>query len=152
MRLLLLVGTERPELALRGEDALDGLGAERADQLVLEIGVAHVEAEALHVFAREVRAEPGALERPAEGVLLARVAQPCQPHAPLRAPQPSEERPDRLRAADRHDGDALSVEVVPPPLRERFERRLVARTFHQHDGAWIGGQMGQVAHDESVGV
>jgi hypothetical protein len=45
------------QVALRRDHALDGVGAERADQLVLEIGVADGEAGPL-----QVGSEPGALE------------------------------------------------------------------------------------------
>src|SRR5467141_2440537 len=50
-------GTERPELALRGDDPLDRGGAEGADQLVFQVGDAHVEAEPFQVVEGRHRAE-----------------------------------------------------------------------------------------------
>ena len=72
---LLLQGAERPELTLAVDDPLHRIGAERTDELVLEVDVADVEAERLHGVAIEARAEAGPLERPPEVVLLARIAQ-----------------------------------------------------------------------------
>ena len=46
---LLLEGPERAEVAVRLDDLLDGFRAERADQLVLEVGVADEEAEPFHL-------------------------------------------------------------------------------------------------------
>jgi len=133
VRLLLLVRAERAKLSLLGEEPLDGIGAEGPDQLVLEVGVAHVEPEPLHVGSREVGAEAGALERPAEAALFAGVAQPGEPHPPVLERQPGQERPERLRAADRDDGDALRGEVAPAPFRERFQRGAVAQPLDDDD-------------------
>jgi hypothetical protein len=49
-----------------------------------------------------------------------------------------QEASDRLRAADRHDRDALSVEVAASALGERFECARVARPFDEYDrpGQW----------------
>ena len=75
---LLLEGAERCELTLSVDDPFDGGGAEAADQLVLEVCLAHVEAESLHVGASEVGAEPGPLERAMEVALLPGVAETRQ--------------------------------------------------------------------------
>ena len=56
-------------------NAFDRVGAESADQLVLQVGLAHEEAEGLHVGAREVAAEARLLERAPVVALLRRVAQ-----------------------------------------------------------------------------
>ena len=71
---LLLQGAERPQLALGVDDSFHRLGTEGADELVLQVGHADVEAQPLQVGATEVRAEAGTLERSAEVILLALVA------------------------------------------------------------------------------
>jgi hypothetical protein len=53
---LLLKRAERAEVAMRAHDLLDGLSAKRANQLVLEIRFADVEAEFLHCAARQLDA------------------------------------------------------------------------------------------------
>ena len=67
---LLLHRAEGSEPSLRLDDALDRRGSEGADQLVLQIRVADVEPECLHVGAREVGAEVGPLEGASEVALL----------------------------------------------------------------------------------
>src|SRR5262249_59071819 len=95
---LLLERAERPEVALRLEHSLDRRGTERADQLVLEILDANVEAELRHVVASEPGTETRAFEAAAKDSLLARVAQTGEPSVrPLRA-EPRPEPADRLRA------------------------------------------------------
>ena len=51
--------------------------------------------------------------------------------------------PDRLRASDRNDRDALCVEVAAAALGERFDRALVAGPFDEHDGT-------RLLHGETV--
>jgi lipoyl(octanoyl) transferase len=132
-RRLLLERAERADVSLRLDDSLDAVGSEGADQLVLQIRVAHVEAEALHVRPVEVAAEPRVLERSPEVTLLGRVAESCQPDtAPPRA-ELVDEAPDRLGAADRHDGDTLGGKVATPPLGEGFEREPVADPLDEDD-------------------
>src|SRR6266511_4794784 len=57
LRGLLLQGAERLQLALGVDELFDGRSAEGADQLVLQVCDAYVEAERLHPCASEVRAE-----------------------------------------------------------------------------------------------
>ena len=65
-----------PEVALHVDDRLHGVRSERADQLVLEIGLADVEAEPFEVRASLGGAEAGTLEAAPELALLAGVAEP----------------------------------------------------------------------------
>ena len=58
MRGLLLVRPEGLQLPFGLDDLEHELHAEAADQFVLEIGVAHEEADGLHLGAREVRPKP----------------------------------------------------------------------------------------------
>ena len=53
-----LQGAERPDLSLSIDDLLDGIGAECADQLLLQIDHAHVEAQPFHLDSSEVGAGP----------------------------------------------------------------------------------------------
>ena len=59
---LLLEGTEESKLALRLYDPFHSGNPKRADQFVLEVGNADVEAESFHVDAVEFGAEAGSLQ------------------------------------------------------------------------------------------
>jgi len=131
-RRLLLEGAEGPEVSVRLDDLLHSRGAERADQLILQIRDAHVEAQPLHVGTSEAGAESGPIEAAPELSLLCVVVETCHPDVmPLR-PVQLEELSDCLGAADRHDGDALCFQVAAAALGERFERDLVADSFDEH--------------------
>ena len=131
---LLLQGSERAKVSVLLDDPLNGVDAECTNQLLFKIGDAHEETQTFHVVAREVGAEPGALQRAAEVAFFSRVAEPRQLHVePLRS-ESMQEPPDRLRTADRHHGDAFCVEVPASASGERFERALVAEPFDEHHG------------------
>src|SRR5688572_23038463 len=126
---LLLEGAEGSEIAVGVDDLFHRGGAESADQLVLQVCDAHVEPKRFHVDASEFGAEAGSLEAASEVALLSFVTEPRQPDVePLRA-EPTQEPSYRLRASDRHDRDALSVEVSTTALSERFDCALVADPF-----------------------
>src|SRR5215208_1539545 len=76
---LFLERAKRSEVALGVGDLLHGLGAESADQLVLQVYDADIEAQRLHLGASEVEAEAGALEAAPKVPLLAGVAEARQP-------------------------------------------------------------------------
>ncbi len=75
LRRLLLQGAERPHLTLLADDLLDRGRPEGPDQLVLEVGVAHVEPKCFHLHLREVAAQPGATQSSAEVIHLAGVVE-----------------------------------------------------------------------------
>ncbi len=130
---LLLEGAERSKLTLSIDDLFHGGRTEGADQLILQVCHAHVEAECFHLVAGEIGAEAGPLEAALEVALLAGVAKTRQPDVePLRA-EPVQEASDGLRAPDWHNRDALSVEIPTTALGERFERALVADPFDEND-------------------
>jgi hypothetical protein len=132
-RRLLLEGAEGPEVALRVEDGFDRRGAVSADQLVLEVRVTNVETQPFHIDAGEAGAEAGPLETAPEDVLLARITETGQPRVQPLGAEPSEEASYRLRTSDRHDGNALAVEIPTAACSEGFERDLVADPFDEHD-------------------
>jgi hypothetical protein len=141
-RRLLLERAEGSKVSLSVHNLLDGGGAESADQLVLQVGDAHVETERFHVGASEVGAEAGLLETALEVTLLSGVTETSQPDVkPLRAEQ-IQEASYGLRATDRHNGNALGVQIATPALGERFECRLVAGPFDEDDRTQVdaGGQ------------
>ena len=107
---LLLQLAQRPELTLGRDDLLDGRDAEGADQLVLEVGHADVEAERRHPGAVEVDAEAGALEAAREVALLARVAEARQPDLAPVGSELTEMAADVLRSAHGDDRHTLGVE------------------------------------------
>ena len=119
---------------MRLDDLLDRVDTEGADQLLFEVGDAHVEAQAFHVVAREVDAEPGTLEAAAEVAFLLCVAEAGQFHVQSLRAESLQEPPDRLCPSDRHDGDALRDELAAAARGERFNRALIADPFDQHDG------------------
>jgi hypothetical protein len=131
----MLEGAERSKLALSFDDVFDGGGAERADQLVLQVHDAHEETECFHVGASEVRAEARTLETAPERALLSDVAETGQSDvAPVWAEE-IQEVADARRTPDGHDGNSLGVKIPTPAPSERFERDLVADSFNQYDRA-----------------
>jgi hypothetical protein len=81
-----------------------------------------------------VGAEAGSFETALKNFFLARVTETSQVRVrPVRA-EPSEEAPDRVRTPDRHDRDALAVEIATAARRKGLERDLVADSFDEHDG------------------
>ena len=123
---LLLEGPEGAQVAVSLDHPLDGRRPERADQLVLEILDADVEAEPLKIRTSEVGSEPGPFQAAPEVALLGRVAEAGEPDVESLRPEVIQEPSYRLRAADRDDRDALGVEVPLVPLGKGLDRDLVA--------------------------
>src|SRR5579872_4197565 len=112
---LLAEDTERPELTLPGDEPLDRGGAEGPDQLVLQVGDAHVEAEPFQVAAGQHGAEARAVQAAPEVCLFPLVAQASQPGPqPARAEQ-VEKVPDVRGTAHRHHEDAFPAQVPAAP-------------------------------------
>jgi hypothetical protein len=132
-RRLLLERAEGSKLSLSVDDLLDGRGTKRADQLVLQVCDADEEAELFHLAAGQVGAEACSLETASEVALLCGVAQARQPEVEPLRPEHTEGFTYGLRTADRHDGNALSVEVPASALGECFECDLVADPFDEDD-------------------
>jgi len=130
---LLLEGAERPELTLSVDDLFHRGGAEGADQLVLQVCDAHVEAERLHIGATEVGAEAGPRQTAAEVALPPYVTEARQSEVEPPRTEQIQETPDVRCTPDRHDGNSLGVQVPTTALSQRFERELVADPFDQHD-------------------
>ena len=130
---LVLERAESSEVSLGLGDPLHGLGAVGADQLLLQVSDADIEAQLLHVVAREAGAQAYPLESSAEVALLAGVTETRQRDVESLRPELRKESPDGLCAADRHDRDALGVEIAATPLGECFERTLVADSFDEDD-------------------
>jgi hypothetical protein len=132
-RRLLLEGAEGSKVPLGVYDLFHGGGTESADQLVLQVGDAHVETESFHVGASEAGAEAGPLETAPEVALLSGVAEARQPNVkPLRTVQ-IQKAADGVRSPNWHNRHALGVKVPTSALSQRFERTLVADPFHEHD-------------------
>ena len=132
-RRLLLEGAEGSELSLSVDDLLHGGGTESANQLLLQVGDAHVETQPLHVDASEVRAEAGPLETALELALLRGVTETRQPDVEPLGAELTEEPRYGLRTPDRHDRDALGVEIPTAALSQRLDGALVADPFDEHD-------------------
>jgi hypothetical protein len=130
---LLLERAEGSKLSLSVDDLLDGRGTKRADQLVLQVCDADEETELFHLAAGQVGAEACTLETALEVALLGGVAQAGQPEVEPVRPEDIQELSYGLSTADRHDGNALSVEVPASALGECFDRELVADPFDEDD-------------------
>ena len=129
---------ERPkpvEIVVGPKDLLDPRRTERAYQLLFQIGDAHEEAEPLHVRARELGAETGALQCPSEDRLLAGIAKTREPRAIPACTEVLEELPDAMCASEAFDANARWREVDAAPLGKRFDRDLVTLPFDDHHGA-----------------
>ena len=109
----------------------DHVGAQRADELILQVCIAHVEAERFHAFAVEIGAEAGPLERAPKVALLAGVAEPRESDVESARAKAVECACDRLCATDRHDGDAFCLKVAAAPLCERLDGDLIAGSLDQ---------------------
>jgi hypothetical protein len=117
---LVLEGPEASELALGFDDLLDAGGSEAADQLVLEVGVADVQAGRVEAGAPEVSG-------------LAGVAETGEADA-LRDER-LEEGADVPGPADRDHGDALGREIAAAPGGQRLDGELIAHTFDKDGSA-----------------
>jgi hypothetical protein len=112
---------------------LDGGGSERADQLVLEICIAHVETEAFSLGAAVTSAEAGPLQSAPEVALLRSVAEARQSDVQPSRAESFQRTTDSLGTADGHDEYALCGEIPPSALGQRLERALVADPFDEND-------------------
>src|SRR5215472_3422892 len=123
------------EISLRVDERHDLGGADRADQLVLEIFVADVEAQPLHVRTRLGRADAGSDQTPPDDVLLANVAQARQFQSSSRGTKSHEVTRNPVCTARRQDHHALRIEVPAMPDGKRLDRDLVADALDKDDGA-----------------
>jgi hypothetical protein len=128
---------KRSKLTLRLDDLFHTGGTKAADQLVLQIGDAHIEPECLHLGPTEVGTEAGPLQTAPEVALLTSVTQPRQPDGQPPRTEPLQEVPDVPGTAHRHHGNALSGKTATTALSERLERDLVAAPLNQHDRRWV---------------
>jgi hypothetical protein len=131
LRLLL----ERPEaskVAVRVNHLYHRGGTEGTDQLVLQVRDADIETQPFEIGACEVGAEAGSLETMLEAALLGGVAETRQLEVEPLRPEPGDEASDCLRASDRHDGNALGLQIATAALSERLDRELVAGPFNEH--------------------
>ena len=130
---LVLEGPQLRQVALALDDALDLRCTEGADQLVLEVVHAHVEADLLHLRAGEIRSESGPLQAATNEPLLAGVAQPCQTETVLGCTQDPQVSRDVGGPTGRHDDDPLCRQGLPAPRGQGLDGRLVADALDQHD-------------------
>src|SRR5919108_584361 len=137
-RRLLLEGAEGSEVTVGGDLLLHGGGAEGANQLVLQVCIAHVKAQALHVGVSEAEAEAGPLESAPELTLLRGITEPRQSHVEPPRAVPIQEASDRLRTSHRHNDNPLGLEVPTAALGERFDRDSVAGALNEDHRASVG--------------
>jgi hypothetical protein len=130
---LLLQGAERSKLTLTVDDLFHGGGTESAYQLLLQVRHAHVETESFQIGASDGGTEAGTLEAAPEVALLCSVAETRELDVKPLSGEQIQEASDGLRTPDRHDGNALGVEIPTTARSERFERDLVAAPFDEHD-------------------
>jgi hypothetical protein len=132
-RRLLLEGAEGPKVSLSLNDVFDAGRTESADQLFLQVCDANVETQPFHIGPSEAGAEAGPLETAPELDLLCGVTETRKPEVQPLGPEPIQDPANGLRSPDRHDGDALGVEIPASASSERFQRGLVAEPFNEHD-------------------
>jgi hypothetical protein len=130
-RRLLLEGAKGSEIALSVEESFDGGKTERTYQLVLQVCNANVKAQPFHVDASEVGAEAGQLETAPEDFLLASVTETSQSRVRPAGAESGQELPYRLRTPDRHDRNALAVEIPTTARSEGLQRDLIADSFDE---------------------
>ena len=111
-------GCETSKLAVSVDDLFHRGRTERADQLLLQVSHADVEAERLHVRPGRGRAEAGTLERALKEAFLGGVAQTGQLDVEASRPEALDEAPDRLRT---------SIGTIDTPSAARFLPRRSAK-------------------------
>jgi hypothetical protein len=136
-RRLPLERAERSKLTLGLDNSFHTGGTKAADQLVLQVGDAHVEPEGLHLGATEVGTEAGPLQAAPEVALLAGVTQARQSEVQAPRTEQLQEMSDVRRTAHWHDGNALGGKISTTALSERLERDLVADPLNKHDRPWV---------------
>ena len=132
----LLKRAEAVQVVVGAKDLHDPRGSERTDELLLQIGIADVEAEPFHLGTREVAPEPGALESPSEDRLLTGVAETCEPRGPGRG-QLFEKGADSMRTSQALDAHSTGRKVDAAPLGQRLDRDLVALALHDQNRAHV---------------
>src|SRR5215211_544443 len=125
---------QRPELALGGDDAFHGGGAEAADQLVLQVGDAHVEPDRLQPGPAVADPEAGPLQPEPDLALLTGVTEAGQLEPEPAGTVPLQVAADAPGPAHGDHADALGGEVAAPALGDGLERDLVADPFDEHHG------------------
>jgi hypothetical protein len=134
---LLLERAERSQLTLSLDDMFHTGGTKAADQLVLQVGDAHIEAECLHVALTEVGAEAGPLQTAPEVGLLTGVTQARQPDVQAPRTEQLQEVSDVPGTAHWHHGNARSGKIATTARSERLERGLVAGPLNEHNRLWV---------------
>jgi hypothetical protein len=134
---LLLEGAERSKLTLSLDDLFHTGGTKAADQLVLQVGNAHIEPECLHLGATEVGAKAGPLQTAPEVALLAGVTQTRQPDVQAPRTEQLQEASEVAGTAHRHHGNARSGKIATTARSEGLERDLVAAPLNQHNRPWV---------------
>ena len=147
---LALQDPERGELALRVDHLEHPAFADRADQLVLEIGDAGEEAELLQSTAVLDRAQTRALETAGEETLLRGVVQPGEAEPGVVSQVLDQEAPDVGGTAQLDDLDALGRQVATEPDGQRLHGGPVTRALDHEDGAPGRGRHGQSASPRSA--
>lgn len=135
----LLKRAEAVQVVVGPKDLHDSRGSERTDELLLQVGIADVEAELFHLGTREVAPEPGALESPSEDRLLTGVAETSEPRGPGGS-QLLEKAPDSMRTSQALDAHSTGRKVDAAPLGQRLERDLVALAFHDQNRWHVVGE------------
>ncbi len=123
-------------VAVLPEESAHPVRAERADQLLLQVGGADEEVVR--------RREEGTLPAAYVVAALRLVAQPGEPQAQSGRAEESCEAPDAHRPAHRQDAHALGRQVPAAPLGQRVDGGRVAEPFEE-DGRTDGKPGGQLA-------
>ena len=141
---------EQLEVAVLGEDGLDGGGAECADQLVFQIGGAAEEAQLFQGVRRRGGVEqPCAAQAVTYSRFLADVVETRQPGAQAARAEPVDEAADRHRAAHRHDRHTFGRQIPARLAGDAFDRCRSLIPLTKHDspqgapGQRLGGGIGE---------
>jgi hypothetical protein len=134
---LLLERAERSKLTLSRDGLFHTGSIKAADQLVLQVGHAHIEPECLQVGPTEVEAEAGPLQTAPDVALLTGVTQARQPGVQAPRTEQLQEASDIAGTAHWRHGTALSGKLATTALSQRLERDLVADPLNKHDRPWV---------------
>jgi hypothetical protein len=124
--------SQRSQLSVGFDDPLHRGGTQGADQLVLQVPDACIEAQSFHAGATEVGPEPDPLEAASKITLFGGVIEARKPDIQALRAELIEEGLDVLGTSDGHYRNTLGVKPSTTTFGQGLERELVADSFHKH--------------------
>ena len=130
---------KRNEVSVCRQDRFNGVGSDRANELVFQVAVAHEEALSFKVAACIGLRVASPRQFAAEMPLFGSIAQAADAQCSASRPETRKESRHRLSATDRHHGHAFLRQVSCLETCQGLDGNLIADTFDQHNGMGVLG-------------